>query len=93
MRVLAALATLLFALLGLALAPLSVAAFASLNPNVPGALRLLSALEGSLAARAVYAGHALSALDAFWRGVAYLGLCALCVWLAAYLKPRGQASS
>ena len=77
------LATWLFALLALVCAPLCLAAFAGLNPGAPGALRLLSALEGALAVRA-----ALQGIDPFVRGLGYLVLTGAFVWLAAYLKPR-----
>lgn len=78
----------LLVLLAFALAPLSLAAFASLNPGASDALRLLSAVEGTLAQRVRYDAYALSALDGFWRGVVYLALTSASVWLAAYLKPR-----
>lgn len=80
------LAAWLFALLALACAPLALAAFAAVNPGAPGALRLLSAVEGTLAARAPLGG-----LDPFWRGLIYLALCAAFVWLAAYLGSRRTA--
>lgn len=77
------LATVVFAVLGVLLAPLSLAAFASINPSVSDALRLLSVGEGVLAAKL-----SLASLDAFWRGLLYLCLSCALIWLSAYLKPR-----
>lgn len=74
---------LLLVLLGVLFACLSLAAFASVNPNVSDVLRILSVAEGGVAGTL-----ALSALDAFWRGLLYLVLCVGSVWLATYLKPR-----
>lgn len=88
MRVFLFVLTVLLTLLGLALGPLSLAAFASINPSVSDALRLLSVVEGALAGRLSLGGLDLGAVDAFWRGLAYLGLACGSIWLAAYVKPR-----
>lgn len=81
-RALLILLTILFALAALATVPLALGAFAGLNPAAPAALRLLSAVEGTLS------GRVHLELETFWRGVAYLLGCAGLVWLAAYVKPR-----
>ena len=78
-----AVTTVMVALLGLCFAPLSLAAFASINPNVSDVLRVLSVVEGSLASSLL-----LGSLDAFWRGLTYLLLCVGLIWIAAYIKPR-----
>ncbi len=75
-----------FSLLALACAPLSLAAFAGVNPGAPSLLRLLSAVEATLAARV-----SLQGVDPFWRGLTELALSALFVWLAVYLWPRRRA--
>lgn len=82
MRIFLGILTVLFSLAALLVAPLAIAAFASINPAAPDALRLLSAVEGTLAARLHLS------FDAFWRGSAYMGLACGLIWLAAYLKPR-----
>ncbi|AFZ67284.1 hypothetical protein [Deinococcus peraridilitoris] len=81
--------TVLLAVLGAVFASLTLAAFASVNPSVSDALRLLSTVEGTLATRLGPASFAFSDLDGFWRGLIYLGITTACIWLAAYLKPRG----
>ncbi|WP_027482076.1 hypothetical protein [Deinococcus pimensis] len=73
----------LLVVLGLCLAPLSLAAFASVNPNVSDVLRFLSVVEGAFSA-----SLRLASVDAFWRGLTYLLLCVACVWAATYVKPR-----
>lgn len=82
MRALLIVLTALLTLAALAVVPLALGAFAGLNPAAPAALRLLSAVEGTLA------GRAHLGLETFWRGVVYLGGCSALVWLAAYIKPR-----
>ena len=82
MRIVLGILTVLLTLAGLLVAPLSIAAFASINPAAPDTLRLLSAIEGTVAARLHFT------LDAFWRGAWYVGVACLLIWLAAYVKPR-----
>ncbi len=86
MRIFWGILTALLALAGLAVAPLAIAAFAGINPAAPDALRLLSALEGTVSAVVMTRFH--FTLDAFWRGAAYMGVACLLIWLAAYVKPR-----
>ena len=86
MRIFWGIMTVLLALAGLAVAPLAIAAFASINPAAPDGLRLLSALEGTVSALVMTRFHFM--LDAFWRGAAYVGLACLLIWLSAYVKPR-----
>ena len=81
-RVFLVLLTLLLILVALALAGLAFGSLASLNAAVPPLLAAMSAAEGLLAGR-LHVG-----LDAFWRALGWAGLCCLCVWAAAYLKPR-----
>ena len=82
MRILLSILTVLLALLAFAWAALSLGAFAGLNPAAPGGLRLLSAIEGTLATTARVP------LETFWRGVAEVVLAGASMWLAAYIKPR-----
>jgi|GEM_PF-6772898 len=76
-------ATVLFAALGVLLAPLTLAAFASVNPAASDALRFLSTGEAFLATKLK-----LATLDPYWRGLAYLLAASACVWVSAYVKPR-----
>jgi hypothetical protein len=78
--------TILLTLAAVALAALSLGSLASLNASVPPLLSAVSAAEGLLSARMLARLHL--SLDAFWRALAWAGLCCLSVWLAAYLKPR-----
>ncbi|ADV68513.1 conserved hypothetical protein, precursor [Deinococcus maricopensis DSM 21211] len=74
--------TVILAVLAFGCAALSLGAFAGLNPASPSALRLLSAVEGTLASGAHLP------LEAFWRGAAEVVLAGVCMWMAAYIKPR-----
>ncbi|PYE53493.1 hypothetical protein [Deinococcus yavapaiensis] len=71
------------AVLGVGLAPLALAAFAHVNPSASDALRVLSVAEGLLARRVGASG-----IDAYFRGLMYLGLSCALIWTAAYVKPR-----
>ncbi|MGY2895155.1 hypothetical protein ACVWZX_003181 [Deinococcus sp. UYEF24] len=82
LRVFLILLTLLFTLAALALAALALGSLASLNAGVPPLLGALGAAEGLISERL----HV--PLDAFWRALAWAGLCCACVWFAAYCKPR-----
>ncbi|MBB6099139.1 hypothetical protein HNR42_002575 [Deinobacterium chartae] len=75
--------TLLLGALSLAAVPLSIAAFAGLNTAAPDLLRLLGALEATLAGRVGLAG-----LEPFWRGLLYMGASALLMALSVWSKPR-----
>lgn len=75
--------TVLFSVLAIATLPLSLAAFASLNPGAPGMVLLLEVAEGQVARLA-----GLADLGAFTRGILYVGLGVLCTALAAWIKPR-----
>ncbi len=81
-RIVLILLTLLLTLAALALATLALGSLASLNASVPPLLGAMSAAEGLIAERL----HV--PLDAFWRALGWAGLCCLCVWFAAYVKPR-----
>ncbi|WP_425146398.1 hypothetical protein [Deinococcus sp.] len=77
--------TLLTALLvgsALVLAGLCLGALASLNGASPPLLGALSAAE------TVLSGRLHLGLETFWRSLTWAGLCCVCVWFAAYLKPR-----
>ena len=82
MRVFLILLTLLFSLAALTLAVLALGSLASLNAGVPPLLGAMSAAEGLLSARLHIP------LDTFWRALGWAGLCCICVWFAAYCKPR-----
>ena len=82
MRVFLILLTLLLTLAALTLAALALGSLASLNASVSPLLGAMSAGEGLLSERLHIP------LDAFWRALAWAGLCCICVWLAAYCKPR-----
>ncbi|WP_424950521.1 hypothetical protein [Deinococcus sp.] len=81
-RVVLIVSTLLLILAALALAALAFGSLAGLNTASPPLLSALSAAEGLFSARLGVG------LDAFWRALTWAGLCCLCVWFAAYLKPR-----
>ncbi len=78
--------TVLFTLAALTLAALALGSLASLNAGSLPLVSALSAAEGLLSGRLT--GWLHLSLDAFWRALAWAGLCCLCVWLGAYLKPR-----
>lgn len=78
--------TVLFTLIALAFAALALGSLASLNAGSPPLVAALSAGEGLLSGRLT--GWLHLSLDAFWRSLTWAGLCCLCVWVAAYLKPR-----
>lgn len=80
---LAYLFTVIFSLLALATLPLSLAAFASLNPGAPNLILLLEVLEGQVARLG-----GLSGLGAFTRGIIYVGAGVLLTALATWIKPR-----
>ncbi|GEM45023.1 hypothetical protein [Deinococcus cellulosilyticus] len=80
---LAYLFTVIFSLLALATLPLSLAAFASLNPGAPNLVLLLEVVEGQVAR---YVG--LAAFGAFTRGMIYVMAGVLLTALAAWIKPR-----
>ena len=82
LRVFLILLTLLFSLAALTLAALALGSLASLNAGVPPLLGAMSAAEGLLSARLHIP------LDTFWRALGWAGLCCICVWFAAYCKPR-----
>lgn len=75
--------TVLFSVLAIATLPLSLAAFASLNPGAPGMVLLLEVVEGQVARLA-----GLADLGAFTRGILYVALGVFCTALAAWIKPR-----
>ncbi|GGJ19386.1 hypothetical protein [Deinococcus roseus] len=80
---LAYLFTVVFAVLAFSTLPLSLAAFASLNPGAPNLILLLEVLEGQVARMS-----GLASMGAFTRGIVYVGIGVLLTALATWIKPR-----
>ncbi len=77
--------TFISAVLALAFAALSIAAFVGLNPTLPFTWRSVAALERALV---IKIWPTFAHLDDFWRALIYMGLAAFFAALCAFVKPR-----